>query len=466
MAILSNINGLFAVEDNGAIKFNNLTGTNNQVLIANTNSSPTWVNVDTIIGGPYLPLTGGILSGALAGTSATFTGNVGIGGTLLDFTAADFAQIKFRESGAIMIDSDNDQSSRNFAIKDGDGTNLLLITDTGNSTFAGSITTTSTSGVISPLGVFSTASLNTNVFRFIKTGNVGYNWQFPATDSIRFGPDTGSDKKLSFTNTGAGNFLVGIGTDSPTAPLTVQSAGSASAISIIGRDNGTADESIIDFYQNDGTTRMAYMLADDGNLDFASGGSTVRMRIASGGLATFKNNVELDSTTPTVSLEGRNSGNSGAVVQLLGWAATYKNWRITTATAGAGTLNFRVSSSAGGDSGWATVGTIDESTGAYVASSDINRKKDLEDSKIGLKEVMELQPKLYRMKEDNNDSNKHLGFIAQEVEKVLPQAYLEQGEDDNKFIGLTEMPIVAALTKAIQELTAKVEMLEKNCNCK
>ena len=50
MAILSNINGLFAVEDNGAIKFNNLTGTNNQVLIANTNTSPTWVNVDTIIG--------------------------------------------------------------------------------------------------------------------------------------------------------------------------------------------------------------------------------------------------------------------------------------------------------------------------------------------------------------------------------------------------------------------------------
>ena len=46
MAILSNINGLFAVEDNGAIKFNNLTGTNNQVLIANTGASPTWVDVD------------------------------------------------------------------------------------------------------------------------------------------------------------------------------------------------------------------------------------------------------------------------------------------------------------------------------------------------------------------------------------------------------------------------------------
>jgi len=59
--------------------------------------------------------------------------------TDLDFQVADFAQIKFRESGAIMIDSDNNQSSRNFSIKDGDGTNLLLITDTGNATFAGEV---------------------------------------------------------------------------------------------------------------------------------------------------------------------------------------------------------------------------------------------------------------------------------------------------------------------------------------
>ena len=73
MANLSNINGKFAVDSTGAIKFNNLTGTNNQVLIANTGASPTWVDVSTIIGGPYLPLTGGTLAGA---------GNLVIGGTL------------------------------------------------------------------------------------------------------------------------------------------------------------------------------------------------------------------------------------------------------------------------------------------------------------------------------------------------------------------------------------------------
>ena len=43
----------------------------------------------------------------------------------------DFAQIKFKESGAITIDSDNNQSSRNFQFKDGDGSSLMFIGDDG-----------------------------------------------------------------------------------------------------------------------------------------------------------------------------------------------------------------------------------------------------------------------------------------------------------------------------------------------
>ena len=86
---------------------------------------------------------------------------------------------------------------------------------------------------------------------------------------------------------------VGIGTTTNiNAPLTVQSNGGGSAINIIGRDNGTADESIIDFYQNDGTTRMAYMLADDGNLEFYTGGSK-RLTIDSSG------NLGIGNTNPS-----------------------------------------------------------------------------------------------------------------------------------------------------------------------
>ena len=79
MAKLSNINGKFAVEDTGAIRFSNQTGTSGQILKSNGNAAPTWVAASTVIGGPYLPLAGGTLSGATATASGiSFT----VGGAL------------------------------------------------------------------------------------------------------------------------------------------------------------------------------------------------------------------------------------------------------------------------------------------------------------------------------------------------------------------------------------------------
>ena len=76
MAKLSNINGKFAVEDTGAIRFSDQTGTTGQILKSNGNSAPTWVDPNTVGTGPWLPLAGGIVSGA-----TTFQSSLTIGGT-------------------------------------------------------------------------------------------------------------------------------------------------------------------------------------------------------------------------------------------------------------------------------------------------------------------------------------------------------------------------------------------------
>ena len=76
MASLSNINGLFDVHSTGAILFSTSHGTSGQILRSNGDAAPTWVAASTVIGGPYLPLTGGTLSGPLSGTSANFSGIV------------------------------------------------------------------------------------------------------------------------------------------------------------------------------------------------------------------------------------------------------------------------------------------------------------------------------------------------------------------------------------------------------
>jgi hypothetical protein len=103
--------------------------------------------------------------------------------------------------------------------------------------------------------------------------------------------------------------------------------------------------------------------------------------------------------------------------------------------------------------------SINQSTGAYTALSDVNKKKDFEPSTIGLAEVLQLQPKLFRMLDDADDSPKELGFIAQEVQSLIPQAYVEQEGGNGIFIGLQDRPIIAALVKALQEQQALITTL-------
>jgi hypothetical protein len=113
---------------------------------------------------------------------------------------------------------------------------------------------------------------------------------------------------------------------------------------------------------------------------------------------------------------------------------------------------FRFSNTAAG-----IVANISQTTGVYTPTSDINKKKDFELSTIGLDSILGLKPTLFRMKTENN-TNKHLGFIAQEVKEFIPQAYVE----NDGFIGLSDRPIIAALVKSIQELNEK--LIRNNIN--
>lgn len=100
---------------------------------------------------------------------------------------------------------------------------------------------------------------------------------------------------------------------------------------------------------------------------------------------------------------------------------------------------------------WGAIGSFSPITGVYTPLSDINKKKDFENSTIGLNEILGLKPTLYRMKNEDN-TEKHLGFLAQEVKEFIPQAYSETGD----LIGINEMPIIAALVKSIQQLNEKL----------
>ena len=89
------------------------------------------------------------------------------------------------------------------------------------------------------------------------------------------------------------------------------------------------------------------------------------------------------------------------------------------------------------------------SAGAWTNASDIAYKKDIVDTVHGLEAVKKLQPRDYVIKADDTSTT---GFIAQEIELVLPQFVI--GKEGSKNVNYAQ--ITAVLTKAIQELEARI----------
>ena len=131
MAILSNINGKFAVESTGAIQFNGSNGTAGYILKSNGNASPTWVAASTVIGGPYLPLSGGILTGATSTSSGiSFT----VGGTLT-LQGAGANNTTFDTSAQQLIIKNSAYSSASgLALRSSNNTWCMQLYASGNGT--------------------------------------------------------------------------------------------------------------------------------------------------------------------------------------------------------------------------------------------------------------------------------------------------------------------------------------------
>ena len=64
-----------------------------------------------------------------------------------------------------------------------------------------------------------------------------------------------------------------------------------------------------------------------------------------------------------------------------------------------------------------------------------------------------MQPRKYTVKAGDTDD---IGFIAQEMEKIIPEVVI--GEEGSK--GISYGSLTAVLTKAIQELETRVATLE------
>ena len=111
------------------------------------------------------------------------------------------------------------------------------------------------------------------------------------------------------------------------------------------------------------------------------------------------------------------------------------------------------------------------STGAFHATNDVvafsttpsdkKLKTNVKDIEYGLDTIMKLNPKQYDWKEDNRHD---IGFIAQEVEEVIPEIVKDNEWFDDKIKTLDYEKLTAVLIKAVQEQQKQINKLEDKLN--
>ena len=127
--------------------------------------------------------------------------------------------------------------------------------------------------------------------------------------------------------------------------------------------------------------------------------------------------------------------------------------------------------------------TLAYSATSWTSTSDRRLKKNIEPLNLGLDAINKLKPVQYEWKNTESNDKIDYGFIAQEVIDVLPHAVV-RGDDGNDGTGdvaksstedaenvpsawgVNYTEIIAPLVKAVQELSAKCDDLQRQIDIK
>ena len=106
-------------------------------------------------------------------------------------------------------------------------------------------------------------------------------------------------------------------------------------------------------------------------------------------------------------------------------------------------------------------GNADKSGGGSWATFSDRRLKDLNGSfSSGLEQVLKINPVRYRYKDANgmgiSDRDEHVGLVAQEVQKVIPEAVTENNKG---YLLVNNDPIIWAMLNAIKEQQKEIQRL-------
>jgi hypothetical protein len=236
----------------------------------------------------------------------------------------------------------------------------------------------------------------------------------------------------------------------------------------------------------DGTNWRYAMAGAGGVYTMSAGGHSWFSAVsgAAGAVASIVGQMSLTGTATTNLFVGSATASATSILSLIGngfGSATFSNsaGRYVNESAGSTTVTnnwwkyFQASSGARFWQTWA--GSTNMSldgvgnlyiAGAYQQASDARGKRDIKVATEGMAVVRQLNPVTYhRVHPDpppehpgwTGPDSEELGFVAQEVQPVLPDAVIE---NPSGMLGVALMPLIAALTNAVKELDARLTAME------
>jgi hypothetical protein len=163
-----------------------------------------------------------------------------------------------------------------------------------------------------------------------------------------------------------------------------------------------------------------------------------------------------ESTTGGVGVYGTTNGTGTGVYGQSSGIAIHGQTTGTTSSAFGikGQAASSVSTGVWGYNPTGTAGRFDGNvtyTGSLTHVSDGKLKKDVRDLSYGLEQMLKLRPVSFSWKREDGGKT-HLGFIAQEVQKVVPEVVLPVHEPEGADVLTVDyVELVPVLMKAVQE---------------
>ena len=196
-------------------------------------------------------------------------------------------------------------------------------------------------------------------------------------------------------------------------------------------------------------------------------GSAAKYVYSPGNLVVMGGKVGIGTSSPSKLLDvagaaNLNNGKSGGALYVNGKQALWSNgtffsWGydgnlnqfadpIAIGSATSNGYNLRVHGTAAGNAAWTNL-------------SDQRLKKNVQTIDGALDKVKKLRGVEFEWKDEkDHQKGKQIGFIAQEVNKVIPEV-VTQGSDD--YYSMSAGQLTAVLTEAVKELNAEVKRLKK-----